>query len=258
MTFTDVIATTELRALYDAHIGTPSAWQVHPLLMPLMGDPEGLPAGRSELQRQRAMEGFMRVDGRSVLDIGANTGYFSLAAIERGARRVVSQEGDAGHAEFLQSAARLLDVGDRLTVRPGYYDFDEERSEFFDITLCLNVLHHLGGSFGDPAMSLDDARRQMLSGLNRLARTTHTLFLQIGYQWKGLAGQPLFARGSKSEQIDFVSQGTAGIWRIDDIVVASGFSGSFEPINGRNAGRDDSLGEFLNRPLFHMTSLVGR
>ena len=258
MTPTDVVATTELRALYDAHCGSSSTQLVHPLLMPLMGDPDGLPAGRNEPRLQRAMESFMRVEGRSVYDLGAHTGYFSLAAIERGARRVVSQEGHPHEAEFLQSAARQLGVTDRLTVRPGFYDFEEERSEFFDITLCLNVLHHLGDDVGDPALSIDAAKRQMLAGLNRLARTTHTLFLQIGYLWKGQPAQPLFDGSSKSAQIDFVSQGTAGIWRIDDIVVASGFGGGYEPLTGRNSTRDDSLSEYLNRPLFHMTSLVGR
>lgn len=246
----------ELRQRYDAHSKHSSYQLVHPSLMPWMGPPEGLPAGKQEPQRQQVMAQLMSPRGRSVLDIGANTGYFSFAALEAGARRVVAQEGNAEHAQFLASAGQHLGAQERFSVRPSYYDFGAAHTEFFDICLCLNVLHHLGDDFGDPALSIEQARQQMLDGLNRLARTTHTLFLQIGFNWKGQVAHPLFAGGEKSALIDFVTRGTAGTWRIDDILVASGFGGAYEPLSGRNAPRDDRLGEFLNRPLFHMTSLV--
>lgn len=249
-------AKTPLRTLYDAHSKHSSYQLVHPSLMPLLGDPQGLPKGKNEVQRQRAMENLARFDDRRVLDIGANTGYFSFAALAQGAKQVVAQEGNARHAEFIATAGAQLGAGERLQVRSGYYDFNQPREEVFDICLCLNVLHHLGDDFGDPQLSLQQARQQMLAGLNGLARHARCVFLQIGFNWKGQVGQSLFDGGQKAALVEFVCDGVSKHWRVDEILVASGFGGSYEPLNGRNVARDDSLGEFLNRPLFQLSSLV--
>ena len=247
---------TALRALYDAHSKHSSYQLVHPSLLPLLGSAQGLPKGKNEVQRQQSMQGLLRFEGRSVLDIGANTGYFSFAALAQGARQVVAQEGNAHHAQFIASAAAQLGVGERLQVRSGYYDFNRPHAEVFDICLCLNVLHHLGDDFGDPQLNIVQAREQMRDGLNRLAHNARHVFLQIGFNWKGQVGQSLFEGGEKAALIEFVTEGVAGHWRVDDVLIASGFGGSYEPLNGRNVARDDSRGEFLNRPLFRLSSLL--
>ncbi len=234
-----------------------SAYQLlHPSLLPLLGElPQ--PVGKHEAQRQHFMERQLPLAGLRLLDIGANTGYFSFAALKAGAAGVVSQEGNAEHARFIALAAQALGLGSRLEVRPGYYSFAEPGAEHFDLTLCLNVLHHLGDDFGDPALDLDSAKLEMLAALNRLATHTRHCWLQLGFNWKGDRTRPLFAHGTKAELIDFVSAGTAGHWRVDDIAVVDPRSGEYEPVNARNLAREDSLGEFLNRPLFRLTSLRG-
>src|ERR1700712_5379910 len=103
---------SELRALYDAHSKHSSYQLIHPSLLPLLGDASGLPAGKLEAQRQRYFERAVAMDGRTVLDIGANTGYFSFAALQSGARRVRSQEGNVAHARFIEAAANALGVSD--------------------------------------------------------------------------------------------------------------------------------------------------
>ena len=249
-----MVPARSLQRLMQAHSKHSDYQLLHPSLSSLLGHlPQ--PAGKHEAQRQRYMAQHLLLRGLSVLDIGANTGYFSFAALEAGAARVVSQEGNAEHAHFIALAAQGLGLDDRLEVRPHYYSFTDPSAERFDVTLCLNVLHHLGDDFGDQALSLDEAKAQMLMGLQRLARHTRHLWMQLGFNWKGDRMKPLFAGGTKAELIDFVQQGVQGHWRIDDIAVVNPQTRDYEPIDHHNLQRFDSLGEFLNRPLFRLTSL---
>jgi hypothetical protein len=247
-------ATDTLAALMQARSKHADYQLLHPSLATLLGD-RGQPAGRHELQRQRFMSRHCPLHGLRVLDIGANTGYFSFAALAEGASVVVSQEGNADHAGFIALAARHLPGGERLSVRNEYHDFGPQHTEPFDLTLCLNVLHHLGDDFGDPRLALPEAKAAMLKALNQLARTSHQLWLQLGFNWKGDRHRPLFEHGTKAELVDFVRLGTQGHWQIEQIAVVDPQGRDYVPLDERNAARFDALGEFLNRPLFRMRSL---
>ena len=245
-----------LRALYDAQSKHSSYQLIHPTLLPLLGDASGLPAGKLEEQRQRYFERAVPMADRTVLDIGANTGYFSFAALQSGARRVRSQEGNAAHAHFIEAAARELGVADRLEVVPAYFNFEPQADERFDVALCLNVVHHLADDFGDSALTIAQARDQMLVAINAMTAWTRTLVLQVGFNWKGDRHRPLFEGGEKAALIDFVRAGTASHWRIEEIVVADPrVGGEFVPVDAGNLPRNDAVGEFMNRPLFVMTAL---
>ena len=166
----------------------------------------------------------------------------------------MSQEGNVGHSNFIAGGKRL-GVEDRLEVRPDYYSFAAGSGECFVVTLCLNVLHHLGDDFGDQSLSLTEAKQQISLALNRLARTTRHLWMQLGFNWKGDRHRPLFASGTKSELIDYVRHNVQGHWHIDNIAVVNPKTRVYEPINDFNLQRFDTLGEFLNRPLFLLTSM---
>lgn len=247
----------DLRALYDAHSKHSSYQLIHPSLLPLLGSKDGLPAGKHEAQRQQVFDRCLQYAGASVLDIGANTGYFSFAALAKGARRVVSQEGNVRHAEFIAAAAARMGVANRLTVRPQYYDFAAPAAEHYDICLCLNVLHHVGDDFGDQALTIDAARRQMLDAINRLSGSATTLMLQLGYNWKGRVAHPLWDGGTKAAQIEFVAAGTKDHWQIEEVLVVDPLTLEYVPVHGDGYARIDKLGEFLNRPLFRMRSRAG-
>jgi hypothetical protein len=65
----------------------------------------------------------------------------------------------------------------------------------------------------------------------------------------------LFANGTKRELIDFVRTGIDGIWDIEKIAVAEKNTKIYyTDLNENNIERNDSLGEFLNRPLFILKS----
>jgi len=247
---------SDLRALYDAHSKHSSYQLIHPSLLPLLGDAAGLPAGKLEAQRQRLFQRAVPMADRTVLDIGANTGYFSFAALQSGARRVRSQEGNVAHARFLQAAGQALGVSDRLEVVPAYFNFEPQADERFDVALCLNVVHHLADDFGDSALTISQARDQMLVAINAMTAWTRTLVLQVGFNWKGDRHRPLFEGGEKASLIEWVRAGTAAHWRIDEIVVADPRAdGEFQPVDAHNLPRNDAVGEFMNRPLFVMTAV---
>lgn len=234
-----------------------SAYQLlHPMVAGLLGEAAPAVAGKGEAQRWRCIENHTRLAGARVLDIGANTGYFSFAALQAGAREVVCYEGNPDHAQFIAQAAEALGLAGRLTVRSGYYPFDagapEARGLPFDVCLCLNVLHHVGDDFGDPRLGLEAARARIGEGIRHLGEVARTLVLQLGFNWQGRRDRPIFPHGTKDEMVDFVQQAARDHWQLRHVAVAEGDGRDYRPLDEHNRRRDDALGEFFNRPLFVM------
>lgn len=84
--------------------------------------------------------------GKSVLDVGAHSGYFCFEAVKRGATRVVGVEMEPKH---IRAARRVAEC---LNMPVEFYQLDIEHqvpqvpAGGFDYVICLNVLHH----FTDP------------------------------------------------------------------------------------------------------------
>jgi len=229
---------------------------VHPLVASHLGDTTDLPAGKLEQERQAYFDRALPLLGARVLDIGANTGYFSFGALQSGARHVTCYEGNAEHAAFVAHCAEMARLSERLTMNACYFDFKQPFAQPYDVTYCLNVLHHLGDDFGDGSLSIEAARAQMLRCLNYMADMTRTLVLQLGFNWKGDVRHPLFDGGEKSALIDFVAHGSAEKWVIEEVTVPNPVSKVFEPISEDNLPRNNQIGEFMNRPLFKLRSRV--
>lgn len=245
-----------LRALYLQRSKHASYQLVHPTVAALLGDTSDLPAGKLEAERQAYFDRALPLLGARVLDIGANTGYFSFAALHSGAREVVCYEGNPEHAAFVAKSAELAGLASRLKVHAAYFTFDAPAGEPYDITYCLNVLHHLGDDFGDASLGLAAACEQMLASLRRMAGLTRILMLQLGFNWKGDVRHPLFEGGEKAALIDFVAHGVGDAWVIEEVTVPNPASREMEPISEDNLPRNNQIGEFMNRPLFKLRSRV--
>lgn len=195
--------------------------------------------------------------GKVVADIGGNTGYFTFGALEKGAAHVHYFEGNPEHALFVETAARHLRLDQQITVDARYVDFVHGESICkVDVILLLNVLHHVGDDYGPGDFSRSDALVHISGSLAKLASRTRFLIFQLGFNWKGNRNLPLFEHGTKSEMIQFVRAACEGSWDVSKIGVAQreGQAISYHDLDSKNIERDDSLGEFLNRPIFILSS----
>lgn len=231
---------------------------IHPSLLPIIGD-NYHPDGKYEKSRFDRMQTLTPMSGKNILDIGANTGYFSISASEAGAEHVTAIEGNDAHAHFIHHAANLLGFSQKLKVENKYFNFSENLHPTpFDITFCLNVVHHLGDDFGDPCIDLKEAKQRMLDALNKLATWTRLLWFQMGYNWKGDRTKPIFEKGTKPEMLNFIKSGISDHWEILDISAINPKTSAYESLNDFNIQRFDALGEFANRPLLLLSSKASK
>lgn len=213
-------------------------------------------SSRNETSRLAYILKHLDPKGRDILDIGANTGYFSFELIDEGASNATCVEGNPEHAEFIELASRVCGFQDKISVINKYFEFKGEVDRY-DIALLLNVLHHVGDDYGDSKLDIQDAKKAIIDNLNFMSGYAERLVFQLGFNSRGDINRPLFANGTKREMIDFIKDGVNGFWEIERVGVAElyGNSTEYKDLNDNNIERDDSLGEFLNRPLFILKSL---
>lgn len=212
---------------------------------------------RYEKERLDYILSQLNPSGKSILDIGGNTGYFTFEMLARAAKRVNYYEGNQAHAEFVKVAADLLNFSGKINIFNEYFNFSGNSALHYDIVLLLNVLHHVGDDYGDENLSIEKAKEQIIESINYFKDKTEYLVFQLGFCWKGNRSTLLFEKGTKEEMIDFIKAGTRKDWIIKEIAIPEKRDEKigYLPLNDENIKRSDALGEFLNRPLFIMKSI---
>ncbi|MCL1933213.1 MAG: hypothetical protein FWF53_05335 [Candidatus Azobacteroides sp.] len=247
----------KLIALY-AKNSKHSNYQIMPsCLAALLGENEIAVRTRYERERLNYMLKNIDVKGKNLLDIGGNTGFFSFEMIDAGAKHVLYYEGNKVHSDFVQLAVNVLELNKKINVINDYFSFTGHSIEgYFDIVLLLNVLHHVGDDYGSMQLSIQNAKSEIIKQLNSLADKTEMLVFQLGFCWKGDRNKLLFENGTKEEMINFIKEGISSHWNIEKIGIPVKVSDKieYEDMDDKNMIRDDSLGEFLNRPLFILKS----
>ena len=212
---------------------------------------------RNEFERLNYIQNNVTVEGKIILDIGGNTGFFTFETIFLGAKQIYFYEGNESHTEFVSLAAKILNIENRIKIFNKYFLFEKKSStQKYDVTLLLNVLHHLGDDYDQNISSREAAKQKIIDQINYLSGKTSILVFQLGFNWKGNRNCPLFDNGTKKEMIDFIRAGTKNFWSIEKIGVAEEINNSikYSELNEKNINRNDKLGEFLNRPIFIMKS----
>lgn len=191
---------------------------------------------------------------KSVLDIGANAGFFSFESVDAGATEVTVFEGNKHHADFVELANKAINYPIKVNSR--YYSFEKNTKSFFDIVLLLNIVHHFGDDYGDKSVDKGHAKVKMIECINNLSYNCEHMIFQMGFNWKGNRYDCLFENGTKKEMIEFIENGTNEHWIIENIGVAEREGGGvvYNDLNNTNIQRDDGLGEFLNRPIIILKS----
>lgn len=246
----------ELIKLYN-QVSKHSNYQILPeSLLKIVGNSDISVKSRYEEERLAYILRHIGPTEKAILDIGGNSGYFSFELASKLGASVDYYDGNKIHAQFVKLATSLLPHPTRITVHDDYFPFERRTSKKYDVILLLNVLHHLGDDFGDHDLSVTLAKKKMIDYLNGLSVNTEKIFLQIGFCWKGDRNLPLFEKGTKEELVDFIRRGTETAWDIADIAVAERREAGirYAPLNETNIIRRDDLGEFLNRPIFTLTS----
>ncbi len=230
-----------------------SNYQVLPrALEPILGKSSLKVHTRYERERLNYVLGKIDVKGKTVLDIGGNTGFFTFECVDAGAKKVVHYEGNKEHSDFVGLAAKSIGHQDKIKTVNNYFTFDGTYNEPFDVILLFNVLHHIGDDYGDKELGVKSAKEEIVKELNSLVKNCSTIVFQLGFNWQGNTNLPLFENGTKKEMIDYVKTGVKEFWDITAIGIAerSNSQITYNDLNDRNIEREDSLGEFLNRPIF--------
>lgn len=233
-----------------------SNYQILPkILEPLLGKSDIMTNSRYERERLDYFLKHVDFDSATVIDIGGNSGYFTFEMLQAGAKSVRLYEGNKEHCDFVDLAAKVLQM-DGLTVTNAYFPFDGNMTETYDIALLLNVLHHVGDDYDSNVLDVSRAKENITEQLKSMTTVAKTLIFQLGFNWQGNRNQGLFRGGTKREMIDYVEHAVAGSWTVKavGIAVRKGNAIAYEELNEGNLERDDTLGEFLNRPIFIMES----
>lgn len=248
--------TEDLVQFYEAK-SKHSNYQILPhRLREILGSSSLNTKSRYEQERLDYILSKVGMSGKTAIDIGGNTGFFTFELLDAGASHVTHYEGNKEHSDFVKMAAEALGDAARVNTVCGYYEFDGSDSNRYDVMLLLNVLHHVGFDYGDRDITIDEAKDHMMNQLNGLAKNADCIVLQIGFNWQGDISKGLFANGTKREMIDYIQAGVRDTWDVAAIGVAERVDGvvTYHDLNDRNVARDDSLGEFLNRPIFILKS----
>lgn len=247
-----------LKKLY-ANSSKHSNYQMLPdSLIKLLGEDSINVKSRWENERLQFILNSIKIKNKRVLDIGGNSGYFTISLIEKGASIAHHFEGNSFHSEFVKLSSIILNIQNKVQTTNKYYTFDESEKEKYDVVLLLNVLHHLGDDYGERKNDPKNAKESMLVQLNQMASTTNYMAFQLGFNWMGDTTKPLFKNGTKAEIIDFIKGGTGKHWEIIEIGIAESVENNivYKRPTTNNLRRIDNMGEFLNRPLFILKSKI--
>lgn len=212
--------------------------------------------GHYEKERFDFIKKHIDFTGLSLLDIGSNQGYFSLEALVNGASTAHIVEGRKDYTDFLCKLTDL--IGYTVIVENKYLDFSLDLKEkHYDIIFNLNVIHHLGGDFGCDKLVKQQALFEMSATFDSLKDKCSWMVFSMGFNWKGDEATPLFDGGTKEELIGFVKKSIGNNYLIKAVGIPEEVNGKiiYKVLNEYNFNRDDSLGEFLNRPIFILKSL---
>ena len=132
---------SKLREIFDAS----KPWHHHILVKGVATKVE--PAWGEPLEHPRQMANELEpvldnVEGKRVLDVGCNDGFFVFHCRERGASSVCGIEAEAHHYKNANLVNDLLQQGSIELRCMSAYEIDESLGEF-DISLLLGLIYHL-------------------------------------------------------------------------------------------------------------------
>ncbi len=235
---------------------------------------------RSDKPRYEYLVNHLDFRGRRVIDIGANTGYFTLNLARTYGARVVAYEANPNHCEIIERIVEEFGVAGVRVYARGIGVDDVRKLDSTDIVLFSNVAHHAGHDYDE--IQVPERRAvyaHLVAYAGRLAERAEQLVFQMGYNWGGNKAEPIVAVPDNYGKLVYTVGGleTAG-WRIDRVAMAfrdangiafvdvdwraileAGSEPSIERSTDARAAlcrygiSQDGMSEFYRRPLFLCT-----
>ncbi|HIP27062.1 MAG TPA: class I SAM-dependent methyltransferase [Flavobacteriaceae bacterium] len=208
---------------------------------------------RFEKERLKFILKHIELKNKYILDIGGNTGYFTFEFLKYGALHIDYYDGDKAHSLFMNEAKKILKLDEKLKIYNQYYLF-KKSDKTYDITLLLNVLHHVGEDYGDINIDKNTALKKIITSLKQISFNTDILIFQLGFNWKANRDYPFFKK--KEEMINFIQKELIEYFDVLNIGIAEkdNINISYNLINKSNVNQPNYEREFLNRPIFIMKS----
>jgi len=179
---------------------------------------------RGDRTRYPVIKGYLAKNKcNSVLDIGANTGYFSLSiADDIEGSQITACELNKTHARIIELLAKVggyneFRVTDRSANMEHIGDFGK-----FDCALHLNILHHAGHDFDKELVPDREAFMQYgKKYLKMFGSSVDRMIFQMGYNWGGDKTLPLVGRDDQAGKIAFTLDLMDGAgWEIEGVALA--------------------------------------
>lgn len=235
---------------------------------------------RGDTARWNYLQDSLNFDKQSVLDIGANTGFFTLSlASHYPGSTFTALEGNSNHAEFIRMVKAHFDMPN-VSILTRYLDIAGLDSlDEYDTILLFNVLHHAGVDFDQHRVNnKHQLYDYLVAYMKKLGEHAKRVVLQMGYNWGGNKMEPVVELQNDAGKYVYTSRflRQSG-WHIEAIPAPESNEGSV-PVRHRNmpdtvveaANTDDTAGlhqelsglisadvetfsEFYRRPLFICT-----
>lgn len=206
---------------------------------------------RYEYERFEYIKDNINFKNSSILDIGSNTGFFTISSLESGAKNATAYEGNTEHSLFLSSIIKEFKFD--ADIISEYFYNTNNLNKTFDVSFLLNVVHHIGDDFESTDIDMITAKTKMIDMINDMSNVTQYLVFQMGYCWKGNKELLLFENGTKTEVIDFIKSNTSDFWDIKQIGIFDK-NLKYQNMDISNTNKFIEFGEFGNRPLFILQS----
>lgn len=170
---------------------------------------ELIPLWRSDLPRyDYLLEVLKALPFNSLLDVGANTGFFSLMLSRyQSAKEITALELNSNHLEFINIIKDNYSIDNLSTLNLPLNLENIERLNPYDVVLFFNVLHHAGADFDkNHVPTLDDFEDYAIDYMTRLGKKCNYIFFQMGYNWGGNKKTPIIALEDDAEKVVFTNR----------------------------------------------------
>lgn len=211
---------------------------------------------------------------KSISDIGANTGFFSLSLANQNSNILCNvYEINRNYCSYIKIIKDHFDLKNIKIYNKGICLSNILELHQTDVVINFNVLHHAGVDFDKNLIKRqDDFKPYAIKYLNKFKHITNIMFFQMGYNWGGDKSQPIINSLNVFKFIKWNQQlfKSAG-WELSSVAVHDHFNKKYRVLNPEllNKLNDkiegvklddffDKIGfaknsEFYKRPIFILT-----